>query len=95
MEQRIQLKHPSGKKAVSMDKTKYSTLKKALLNCLRTKGESTHKEILKTITEDFKKDKIKFKGSMEWYIEWVKLDLEARKEIKRLGDKSPIKFIVA
>ncbi len=95
METKIQLKHPVGKKAVSMDKGKYDVLKKVLLNRLKTKGESTHKEILQTVTEDFKKNKIKFDGSIEWHMEWVKLDLEARKKIKRLGDKPPIKFTVA
>lgn len=94
MEQKMQLKHPAGKKAVSMDKGKYDTLKKVLLNRLKTKGESTHTEILQTITEDFKKHNIKFAGSVEWHMEWVKLDLEARKEIKRIGDKSPIKFAI-
>lgn len=94
METKIQLQHPGGKKAISMDKGKYETLKKVLLNRLKTKGESTHKEILQTVTEDFKKTKTKFKGSVEWHMEWVKLDLEARKEIKRTGDKSPIKFAI-
>ena len=89
----IQLKHPAGKKAVSMDKGKYNTLKKALLNRLKTKGGSTHAEILQAIAEDFKKNKIKFAGSIEWHMEWVKLDLEARKEIKRISDKSPVKFV--
>jgi hypothetical protein len=89
----IQLKHPAGKKAVSMDKEKYNTLKKVLLNRLNTKGESTHAEILQVIAEDFKKNKIKFAGSIEWHMEWVKLDLEARKEIKRISDKSPLKFV--
>ena len=94
MEANIQLKHPSGKKAVSMVKGKYDVMKKALLNCLKTRGESTHVEILQTITEDFKKSKTKFEGSVEWHMEWVKLDLEARKEIKRIGDKSPIRFAI-
>ncbi len=94
METKIQLKHPAGKKAVSMDKAKYAVLKESLLNRLKTKGESTHTEILQTITEDFKKNKTKFEGSIEWHMEWVKLDLEARKEIIRIGDKSPIKFAV-
>jgi hypothetical protein len=92
MEQIMQLKHPTGKKAVSMDKGKYDALKKPLLKRLKTKGESTHSEILKAITDDFKVNKTKFSGSIEWHMEWVKLDLEARKEIKRIGDKSPIKF---
>jgi hypothetical protein len=92
MEQKIQLKHPAGKKAVSMDKQKYSAIEKSVLNCLKVKGESTHSEILKTITEDFKRNKTLFEGSIEWHMEWVKLDLEARKVITRISDTSPIKF---
>jgi hypothetical protein len=92
MTQSIQLTHPAGKKAVSMDKSKYDALKKPLLNRLKTKGESTHKEILQAITEDFAKNKTKFEGSVEWHMEWVKLDLEARNEIRRIADKSRTKF---
>lgn len=92
MQTTIQLKHPAAKKAVSMDKGKYDALKKLLLKRLRTKGESTHKEILQAITEDFAKNKTRFDGSIEWHMEWVKLDLEARKEIKRIGQTSPIRF---
>ena len=95
MNQKIQLIHPAGKKAVSIDKEKYDVLKKALMNYLKTKGEATHAEIFQAITEDFKKNKIKFEGSVEWHLEWVKLDLEARKEIKRISDKTPIKFMIA
>ena len=58
MEQKIQLKHPAGKKAISMDKEKYAVIEKSLLTCLNAKTEVTHNEILKTITEDFKKNKI-------------------------------------
>lgn len=92
MTQLMQLKHPAGKKAVSMDKGTYDALKEPLLNRLKTSGESTHKEILQAITEDFTKNKTNFEGSVEWHMEWVKLDLEARKEIKRIGDKSPVRF---
>lgn len=35
MEQKIQLKHPTGKKAISMDKEKYSVIEKSLLICLK------------------------------------------------------------
>lgn len=94
MEQKIQLKHPAGKKTVSMDKDKYETLKTYLLTHLKNNGDSTHTELLKSITNGFRKDKVKFVGSIEWHMEWVKLDLEARNIIKRIGDKSPIKFSV-
>ncbi len=94
METRIQLTHPAGKKAVSMDKDKYKTLRKLLLKQLKAKGELTHKEILQAIAEEFTKTNTKFKGSIEWHMEWVKLDLEARKEIKRNGDNSYLKFSI-
>lgn len=92
MEKKIQLKHPAGKKAVRMDKIKYDPLKNAVMSFLKTHGESTHSELLESVMEEFKTNKTKFEGSLEWHMEWVKLDLESRKEIKRNGDKSPIKF---
>lgn len=95
MEQKIQLKHPAGKKAVNMDKDKYEVLKQALLNYLKIAGESTHTEISKTITGNFRKNNIKFQGSIEWHLEWVKLDMEARNEISRSNDKSPATFRIA
>jgi hypothetical protein len=95
MDQKIQLLHPAGKKAVSIHKDKYDVLKKVIINSLKTKGESTHSEMVDFITDDFRKNKIKFEGSLEWYLEWVKLDLEARKEIRRVDDKSPVRFILA
>ncbi len=78
-----------------MEKQKYSVIEKSVLNCLKVKGESTHTEILKAITEDFEMNLTQFEGSIEWHMEWVKLDLEARKKITRLAGKSPIKFKLA
>lgn len=95
MEQKIQLKHPTGKKAISMDKEKYDVVEKSLLICLKGKTEATHKEILNAITKDFRKNKIEFEGSIEWHMEWVKLDLEARKKIARIAATTPIKFKLA
>lgn len=89
---KIQLKHPAGKKAISMEKEKYRVMEKSLLIYMNGKTEVTHKEILKAITTDFKKNKIKFDGSVEWHMEWVKLDLEARKKITRIAGTTPIKF---
>ncbi|MCZ7609594.1 MAG: hypothetical protein M5U17_05455 [Ignavibacterium sp.] len=86
MELKIQLKHPLGKKAVSMDKLKYDILKKAFLNQLKKRG--------KAIAEDFKSNNIKFEGSIQWHVEWVKLDLEAKKEIFRVPKTSPQKYAI-
>lgn len=95
MNTKIQLKHPAGKKAINMDKEKYDLLKKAILNHLKKQDELTHGEILKAIEEDFKKNKTKFDGSIEWHMEWVKLDLEANGKIVRIAGSSPIKMKLA
>ena len=94
MDQKIQLMHPDGKKAVSIKKEKYYVLKNAIISSLKAQGESTHADIQMAITQEFKNNNIKFEGSLDWYLEWVKLDLEARKEIKRVGDKSPVRFTI-
>jgi hypothetical protein len=91
METKIQLNHPAGKKAVRMDKDKYDILRKAIFRCLKNKT-LTHTELLEAIIADFKKNKIKFAGSIEWYMESVKLDLEANKLIQRVKDKLQLKF---
>lgn len=92
METKMQLRHPSGKKAFSMEKGKYEVMKKTLLNCLSAKGPSTQKEILQVITENFEQNNIVFDGSVKWHMEWLKLDLEAGKEIKQMDQNSPVKF---
>jgi len=91
MENKIQLKHPAGKHAIRIDKNKYDILSKTIFRCLKNKS-LTHKELLEAIIADFKKNKIKFEGAIEWYMESVKLDLEANKLIYRTTDKSKLKF---
>lgn len=66
MEQRIQLQHPTGKKAVTMNKVKYDVLKEEIMKHLQTNGASTHDEILASINGHFKKHKIKFEGAVGW-----------------------------
>ena len=92
MNETLQLKHPAGKKAVSMDQKKYDSLKEPLLRQLRAKGESTHGDIVRAILDDFERNETKFEGSVPWHTEWVKLDLEARKVIRRIPGTSPIKY---
>ena len=92
MERRILLKHPAGKHAVTMAKDKYDIMKDAILNSFKKYGELTHKELVQVITDYFMKKKIKFEGAVEWYMESVKLDLEANKIIERSSGKGPQKY---
>jgi len=91
METKIQLLHPAGKNAFRIDAGKYKVMSHAIMHCLK-KQALTHRELLDAINAYFKKDKIKFDGSVEWYMEGVKLDLEAKKNVKRIKENSKLKF---
>jgi len=90
-EEKIQLVHPAGKKLPRIDKSKYDEMKKAIFASLK-KGPLTHMELHQMVLDTFKKNKVKFEGAIEWYMEGVKLDLEASKQIKRLNEKPPYQW---
>jgi hypothetical protein len=94
MEQKIQLRHPQGKKAVSISKDKYELLKTETVLYLSKNPDGTFSDISKTITKNIKERKIKFDGSLNWYLEWVKLDLEAQGIIKRVPKTTPQKYML-
>lgn len=82
-EEKILTKHPLGKKGVNISTEKYETLKKAILAALGKK-ELTHTELFDRLNKTLKG---KFSGSISWYAETVKLDLEARKIVQRTSAK--------
>lgn len=91
-EQIIQLKHPQGKTAVSINKDKYDLLTTVTIQYLTERQEGTFSEILKSITQIFMDKKIIFDGVLNCYLEWVKLDLEARQIIAKFPKNSPQKY---
>ena len=86
MEERILTKHPAGKHGVNIDKKKYDLIRKAIIHSLRTKGELTFTDLTKRVKKNLEE---RFDGSIPWYVESVKLDLEARKIIKRIPKTKP------
>jgi len=94
MSEKIQLLHPAGKKLGRIDKEKYTVIRNAILRALKKKPLG-HKELLEEMTRDFKKHKTIFEGAVEWYMEGVKLDLEATRVIIRTGDRPPHKWQLA
>ena len=84
-EAKILTKHPLGKSGKNIDKQKYETLKKAILAALGKKN-LTHTELFDRLNKGLKG---KFSGSISWYGETVKLDLEARKTVERTSSKPP------
>lgn len=91
MHEKVQLLHPEGKKLARIDKEKYDVIRKAILQALK-KGPLRHKELLEAVLSHFKKNNIRFEGAVEWYMEGVKLDLEATKVITRVKDKSTLQW---
>ena len=77
--------HPDGKKGVNIDKEKYDTIRIVIIELLES-TESTF-----TMLNDSIKKKLenKFEGSIGWYVETVKLDLEARNIIERIPKTKP------
>jgi len=87
MDEKILTLHPQGKKGVHISKGKYETMKKTILDVLR-KEDLTHAELTAAVE---KKLSGKFDGSIPWYMEGTKLDLEARGVIERVpGEKHDV-----
>ena len=81
--EKILTKHPLGKSGKNISKQKYDAVREAILSALKNR-ELTHTELFEQL---HKRLKSKFSGSVSWYGETVKLDLEARKMIERMPSK--------
>ena len=81
--EQILTKHPLGKVGRNIDRKKYDAVKKGILSALQN-NDLTHTELFSGLNKDLKG---KFSGNISWYAETVKLDLEARKLIKRTASK--------
>jgi len=87
VEEKILTLHPQGKRGVNISKARYETMKKTILEVLRKEG-LTHHELTYAVE---RKLKGKFDGSIPWYMEGTKLDLEARGVIQRIpGEKHDV-----
>jgi hypothetical protein len=83
--EKILTKHPEGKKGVNISKEKYEIIRKAIIELLE-KEELTYSQLANSVK---KKLENRFEGSINWYVETVKLDLEAKKIIERIPETKP------
>ena len=88
MEEKILTLHPQGKKGVNISKAKYDVMKGTILDVLRDSPGLTHPELTAAVE---KRLEGRFEGSIPWYMESTKLDLEARRVIERT-DSSPAMY---
>lgn len=85
MEERILTLHPDGKEGVNISKEKYDLIRQAIVRSLEDSGELTFSELGSEVSSQLEGN---FQGSISWYFTTVKLDLEARNVVERIG-KSP------
>ena len=78
--------HPQGKQGVNIDKTKYETMKQAIVDVITADEGITFADLNTAVSAQLDG---KFDGSIGWYLTTVKLDLEARNIIERIPGSSP------
>jgi hypothetical protein len=89
MTERILTLHPRGKKGVNIELSRYEVIKDTILRCV-SNDEMTASEIF-SCAEKALGDS--FDGSVSWYAETVKLDLEARGHLKRVKSGSRTVYV--
>lgn len=82
----IRTLHPDKKQGVNIDRKKYEVIRKAILSTLHTQKEMTFKNLSREVEKEVNGN---FEGSVMWYVTTVKLDLEARGEVKRVPNSRP------
>lgn len=81
MEERILTLHPQGKSGVHILRHKYDQIKTALIARLQKEQPIAFMDLARKIEQDLQGQ---FDGKTMWYVVAVKLDLEARDQIRRL-----------
>jgi hypothetical protein len=86
MRDQIRTLHPEKKQGVNISKEKYEIIRKAILSTLRAQKEMTFMKLTRAVEKEVDGQ---FDGSVSWYVTTVKLDLEARGEVKRVPHSRP------
>ena len=86
MEERIMTRHPQGKSGVNISRRKYETMRDAIVDALAASGPMTHTDLVKDVETRLAGG---FEGSVKWYLETVKLDLEAGGVVERVPGSRP------
>jgi hypothetical protein len=86
MKDTIRTLHPEKKQGVNISREKYEVIRKAILCVLEAKREITFMNLSRAVAKEVNGN---FDGSVTWYVTTVKLDMEARGEIKRVPNSRP------
>jgi hypothetical protein len=83
-EEKILTLHPEGKSGKNILKSKYDLTRECLLGIFSDLPEISHKELTRLSKERLSGI---LDGNASWYMETVLLDLMARGQIRKIGDK--------
>ena len=86
MKDTIRTLHPEKKQGVKISREKYEIIRNAILCVLQTEKEITFMNLSRAVEKEVNGT---FEGSVLWYVTTVKLDLEARGQIKRVPSSRP------
>lgn len=86
MKDKIRTLHPEKKQGVNISREKYEVIRNAILCILQQKKQMTFMNLSREVEKEVNG---KFDGSVMWYVTTVKLDMEARGEVKRVPNSRP------
>jgi hypothetical protein len=86
MKDTIRTLHPQKKQGVNISREKYEIIHKAILAALGKNKEMPFMKLARAVEKEVRDN---FEGSVTWYVTTVKLDMEARGEIKRVPNSRP------
>lgn len=78
--------HPKKKQGVNIKREKYEIIRNAILCVMQNEKEMSFMNLSRAVEKEVKG---KFEGSVTWYVTTVKLDMEARGELKRVPNSRP------
>ena len=82
----IRTLHPAKKQGVNISREKYDVIRGAILCVMKTQKEMTFMKLSRAVEKEVNGS---FDGSVMWYVTTVKLDMEARGELKRVPNSRP------
>ena len=86
MKETIHTLHPQKKQGVNISREKYDIIRKAIFSTLKQNKEMPFTKLANLVEQEVNGT---FVGSVKWYVTTVKLDMEARGEIKRVPNSRP------
>ena len=78
-----------------MDKDKYDLLKRLVIKILLKKQSRSFEQLLTDVSQELSDSDTLIKGSMQWNLGWVSMDMEAKHELFKDETVEPPLYSIA